>query len=310
MVAFPEASGSHRNWNAVVSVSLASHHRVEVARSAFEHGLINWVGVSGTWIVYVDQSARQSDSAPNVLWRVVAVEPGTKSHITLSSNGQHSDPFVPVLQSQGGFVFWTQAEKNRSAREFLWKAGWAAPRDVFRHGKMSPGSASIDAEHLVYVGPATTGASKHPTGGDCWRVPLHGGAPQPVTHTGRVMGCFANNGWLAWTLHIDPESQNPPPDGILDDPYELWAKPSDGAARLLERGYIPLTNPAVGAGYVIWQTYPGALVLQSIDDPTRRTTLPGKPATDPQVTDDAIVYVTTNHGVATAHALPLTSIGR
>jgi hypothetical protein len=308
MVFFPARTRSGRNWDSVASVDMISHDRRAVAHTAFSEGLINWVGAAGTWVVYVDQSARQSDAQPDVLWRVIAVESGTGHRVVLASNGEHPNPFVPILQSQSEYVFWTQAETDRSAQEVLWRPGWVRPREVLRHANMSPGSASISDDHLVYLGGADAGAAAPPKGGDCWRVPLTGGSPEALTHTGLAMGCFATDGELAWTLHIDPETKDQPSDGILDDPYELWAMPGDGAARLLRRGYFTLTRPSIGANHVIWQTYEQRLVLQSIEDPARQIVLPGRPATRPQTTEHAIVYVTENHGLATAHVVPLASI--
>lgn len=131
IVAYPVALHGG-DWARVVATSLDTGKSREVARTGFPGGLINGVAVAGRWVVYVDQSARQSDSEPSVLWRVVATEPGTDHRIVLSSNGHRPDPYVPIVRSQDGHVFWTQAERDRTAREQAWEPGWAKPREETR----------------------------------------------------------------------------------------------------------------------------------------------------------------------------------
>ncbi|HEX2893770.1 MAG TPA: hypothetical protein VHO29_07180 [Marmoricola sp.] len=298
-----------RAWDRVVTVSLATGQSREVARTGFPGGFVNWVAVAGSWVVYVDQSAKQSDADPEVLWRVVAVDPGSGHRLVLSSNADRPDPYVPIVQSGGGYVFWTQAEADRTARELLWKPGLAKPRDVLRHTEMTPGSASVSRDGLVYLGAAATGARGHTVGGDCWRVPLTGGTPEPLTHTALAMDCVAGGDTVAWTLHIDPEVTPQPDDGILDDPYELWARTGDGEPRLLRRGYFPLTHPGVGGGYVAWQTYAQRLTVQSAANPAARSLAPGKPVEQVLADGDNFVYITRDGSGDMAHVLAVPSVG-
>jgi hypothetical protein len=256
-------------------------------------------------VVYVDQSAKQSDADPRVSWRVIAIDTQTDRRLELSSNGSEPDPYVPELQTQDGFVFWTQAEADRSALEMLWRPDWEQPRVVVRHTEMTPGGASIDDDHLVYLGPAATGATRRTAGGDCWSVPLAGGTPQPLTRTALAMSCEAADGDLVWTTHIDPGTEEQPSDGILDDPYELWAQAGDHVPRLLERGYFPLTRPAVADGYVAWRTYEQRLVVQSIADPTRQAQAPGASVRQVLAGDRTLVYLTRTRNADTANVLPL-----
>jgi hypothetical protein len=297
------------DWDRVVAMSLDTGKSREVARTGFPRGLINWVAVAGPWVVYVDQSARQSDAEPRVLWRVVATRPGTDRRIVLSSNGDRPDPYVPIVLSQDGHVFWTQAERDRTAREQAWQPGWAKPRDVLRHTEMTPGSESISGDRLVYLGPAATGATGHTLGGDCWSVPLAGGTPQALTHTALAMGCTAGPGTLAWTLHIDPTVEPQPADGILDDPYELWARAGGGGPHLLRRAYFPMTNPAAGGGYVAWSSYQGRLTIQSAAHPEVRALAAGKGVWQVLMSHRRVVYVTRGPARDSAHVAALPTAG-
>ena len=302
-LAYPLSHGG--DWDRVVAASLSTGRRHEVARTRFPAGLINRVALAGRWVVYVDQSARQSDTAPRVLWRVVAVRPGTDRRIVLTSNRGRPDPYVPIVRSRDGHVFWTRAEHDRTAREQVWEPGWAEPRDVLRHVEMTPGSGSISGHRLVYLGRAATGATGHTVGGDCWSVPLTGGVPRALTHTALAMWCGAGDDALAWTLHIDPTVQPHPADGILDDPYELWAATGGGEPHRLRRGYFSMTDPAVGGGDVAWLGYGTRLTLQSAAHPSVRASTPAKSVQQVMISHGKLVYITRQAAGDTAHVTTL-----
>ena len=90
-------------------------------------------------------------------------------------------------------MFWTQAEADRTAREYIWKAGAGAPRTALRHVEMTPGSETAADGQLIYLSRAAGRHKGHTVGGDCWTVPLDGHAPpKPLTHTALAMGCAAH----------------------------------------------------------------------------------------------------------------------
>jgi hypothetical protein len=215
---------------------------------------------------------------------------------------------VPILRSQDGHVFWTQAERDRTAREQVWEPGWAKPRDVLRHTEMTPGSESISRDRLVYLGRAATGPTGHTVGGDCWSVPLKGGTPQALTHTALAMWCAAGGETLAWTLHIDPTAEPQPADGILDDPYELWAR-TGAEPRLLRRGYFSMTDPAAGGGYVAWLNYKGRLTVQSVAHPEERALAAGKGVWQVLTSHWRVVYVTRGPAGDSVHVVALPTAG-
>ncbi|MBF4770305.1 hypothetical protein ISU10_21230 [Nocardioides agariphilus] len=272
------ASSSGPDWNQVVTVDVTSAQTRSVADSAWDAGLINWVAVSDGWVAWVDQSSRQRDANPNVLWRVWAQDLSGDHKQLLASNGQTPDPFVPQIHGAEGHFFWTQAEHDRSAREYSWEPGAGAPRTVLRHQEMTPGSETWSDDRIVFLGKAGAPHQGHTVGGDCWSLPATGGEPVALTHTALAMGCAVKDGWLVWSQHIDPNTKNPPPDGILDNPYEMWAQALDGGQpRRLHRGYLSTGYPQAGSGFAAWNANAGRLLLHALDSNAQQVVSP--PAT-------------------------------
>ncbi len=257
-VVFPIGGSRTGGWDRVGSFVLDGEAPRIVARSQWATGLINWVAVAGDWVAWVDQDHRQGDDDPRVLWRVRALNTSTHERRLLATNGDVADPYVPQVHGHGQYLFWTQAEHDRSARERLWRPGWAEPRDLLRHTEMTPGSESVAHGRMVYLGPSGRSGHGHTVGGDCWAVPVDGSRPpRPLTRTSLAMGCAAAGGSLVWTEHVDP-SDPPPAEGLLDDPYEVRASGlAGGRDRLLHRGYLPTGYPVAGRGFVLWHG-PGA----------------------------------------------------
>jgi hypothetical protein len=254
------------DWDTVEFSDLETGRTRAIAHSEFETGLINWVATTGRWAAYVDQSSVQGNSDPDVLWRVHAVDVDTGANEILASNGDRPDPYVPIVHGADGYFFWTQAEADRTAQELVWRVGAAEPVAILRHAEMTPGSETLSDGNLVYLGPAAERAGQeHTVGGDCWQLPITGGTPEPLTSRALVMSCAARGGQLAWTQHIDPTTKDLPSEGILDNPYELWAEDTtDREPRLLHRGYITSGDPAVGDGFVLWENAHGVRVVQSL----------------------------------------------
>jgi len=264
-VIFPFGDAGQSDYDRVASIDIADGSRQTLARSQWAAGLINWVAVTGDWVAWVDQSHRQGDDDPRVLWRVWALNTSTHARRLLSSNGDVPDPYVPQVHGRDNYLFWTQAEADRSARERVWRTDWTEPRDLLRHTEMTPGSESLTRGQLIYLGPSGLPGRGHTVGGDCWSAPLDGSqAPRPRTHTALAMGCSTSDNSLVWTQHIDPGGPLPA-DGILDDPYEFLASPlTGGPARLLHRGYLATGYPVAGTGFVLWHGIGGNLVAHSL----------------------------------------------
>jgi hypothetical protein len=243
-----------------------------------------------------------------VLWRVWAVNASSGQKRLLSSNGNTPDPFVPQVHAADGYVFWTQAEADRTAREYIWKVGSGAPRAALRHVEMTPGSETAAYGQLVYLSRAATRHKGHTVGGDCWAVPLDGRGPaKPLTHTALAMGCAVHAGWLVWFQHIDPKQKPLPPDGVLDDPYQVVASKIDGSQqKTLHRGYLSAGYPVVGDRFVTWPTGSSALV-QSLSS-SARTSLPrGLNSTTLQAGDGSrLAYVSTVGGSTVIHVATVT----
>ena len=84
---FTLAAAPQDGWDRVGSVGLTDGSRRTVARSEWPSGLINRVAVAGDWVAWVDQSHRQGDADPRVLWRVWALDTATHERRPLASDG-------------------------------------------------------------------------------------------------------------------------------------------------------------------------------------------------------------------------------
>jgi len=233
-----------------------------VAKSAWPAGFINWVGVSGPWVLYVDQSRLQDDSHMDVLWRIDAVDVLTGNRRTVASNGTTPDPWVPYLDSTDQGITWTQASKSQRANLYTWDGSHGRPVDVASDIEMTPGSDRAAGAYVYYLGANGRGEKGHTTGGDCWRVPRVGGAPQAITKTALALSCTPVAGSLFAGLHIDPKTSKLPAQGVLDDPYEVQNFDLSGTAgSTVETGYISDWNPVGVEQDVVWQTTDGIPVL-------------------------------------------------
>jgi hypothetical protein len=243
--------GSPR-WTKVAVVADGGTKVTEIVHTRWPHGMINWVAATGDWIGFVDQSAEQGDAAPRVLWRVGAVDRKTGRTVELASNGDKPDPYVPEIRGGGGYLFWSSAEPDRSAKESVWRPGDDRPTVVLRHAEMTPGSESYADGKLVYLGPNGAGATGRTVGGDCWSISVSGGEPVALTHTALAMSCAATPGRITWSEHIDPKTSQMPSDGVLNDPYQVWTQTlGGGTSQLLHQGYI-MGDPVVGDTFVEW----------------------------------------------------------
>jgi hypothetical protein len=294
---FPFAADGGPDWNAVGVLDGTTNKERVAAHTEYDHGLISRTAATGDWLVWVDQSRRQSDADLNVLWRIHALNTGTGQEKLLASNGEQPDPYVPVVHAGDGYVFWTEPEADRSARETVWSPGWTRPRTLLSHVEMTPGSETAANGHLVYLSkaaPDVRHGRRHTIGGDCWTTPLDGsGTPTPLSHTALAMGCAATrDGELVWSEHIDPQQRPLPDDGLLDDPYKMQTITSaaltadsrvaggasgtpgtDAPARLLHRGYISFGYPVAGSGFAVWRAQSGRVVVRALSS-THQALLP------------------------------------
>lgn len=268
-VVFGSKEAGDQDHGSVISVDLRTGARTVVGHSEFPHGMINWVGATGDWTVYTDQSHVQGDSGMDVLWRVVAVNPTLHKRKVLLSNGNKPDPWVPWLGSSDDYVYWSSAEPDadHTAREWLFHHDWSAPRTLFRHAVLTPGSESIGADGLVYLGASAAHGPGNHVGGDCWQIPFTGGTPTPLTHTGLANGCATDGTWVVWQQLIAPGTTPAPKEGFMDSPYEVWAERLDEQKpELLHRGYTDGGWPLAQNGFAIYADM-GGRVVQSLENP-------------------------------------------
>ncbi|MGN6574710.1 MAG: hypothetical protein ACTHKG_03405 [Nocardioides sp.] len=305
-VVFPFGSAASGGWDRVGAYIPGEQATRTLARSRWSDGFINWVAVAGDWVAWVDQSHRQGDDQPRVLWRVRALNTATGERRLLAGNGDVPGPYVPQVHGHGRSLFWTQAEPDRSAREMVWRPAWTRPRALLRHTEMTPGSETATGGRLVYLGPAARPGQGHTVGGDCWAVPLDGSMPpRPLTRTALAMGCAAAAGRVVWTEHVDPAAPLPP-DGELDDPYEVRSSSlSGGPDRLLHRGYLATGYRVAGNGFALWTGSGGRLVVhRTTSDATVR--LPGRADRFASDGDDLVAYATVTRTGTTLRVVRLT----
>jgi hypothetical protein len=305
-VVFPFGNVASGGWDRVAAYVPGEQAPRAIARSQWSDGFVNWVAVAGDWVAWVDQSHRQGDDDPRVLWRVRALNTATGERRLLAGNGDVPDPYVPQVHGHGRALFWTQAEPDRSAREMVRRPSWAQPRTLMRHTEMTPGSETAIRGNLVYLGPAGRPGQGHTVGGDCGAVPLDGSAPpRPHTRTALAMGCAAAAGRVVWTEHVDPAGPVPA-DGELDDPYEVHATTiSVGPDRLLHRGYLPTGYPVAGRGFALWTGSDGRLVVHgTTSDATVR--FPGRADRVASNGDDLVAYATATSTGTTLRVVRLT----
>ena len=260
VVAYPVSSPAGY-WNRVAIINLSTGAQRAGIRTAFDDGFINWVALADGWIGWVDQSARQSDAAPAVLWRVWAMNLSTGERRLLGSNHRRPDPYVPQILGRDRYFYWTAAEPDRSARESAWQVGGGAVFDVLRHTEMTPGSETLDGHRLVYLSRAAAAGGGYTIGGDCWWTGLHGGSPRPLTRTALAMGCAESGARLVWLEHIAPDEKPMPEDGLLDDPFKIWTQLGSAKPVLVHRGYSSSRYPIAGRRFVVWQRLDGALMV-------------------------------------------------
>lgn len=307
VVTFPSSSPG-RYLDQVEQVDVESGSRSVVARTAFPRGFINWAVGTGEWVVYADQSRRQSDGAPRVLWRVLAQHTATGERRVLASNGDTPDPFVPRVFSAQGYVYWSSAEPDRTARETLWRPAWPAPRPLLEREMFVPASETI-ADGWLYYQDDPAHPHPDPLAADCWRIPLSGGKPEPVTDSAFVMSCHPQGDRLAWTEHIDPATEEPPAGGVVDDPYELWTREVGGKPTLLHRGYFGWGGPVVAGDFTIWSDWSGHTKITSLRRPDISTTVADDAPRELALVDgDRIVILTTKGGTDYAQVYDLDQV--
>lgn len=298
-VALPAAEPrSGREDQRVVVIDIRTGKESTVARTQWRQGLINWAVGSGRWVAWVDQSRRQSDFSFNVLWRVWAKNLRTNERRLLASNADIPDPFVPQVVSGDGYIFWAQARKHLRAQEFAWKPGAAQPMRLSQAVNVATGTETASDGYLTYLGESASPRPRYSKGGDCWRVPITGGRPRALTHTGLAMGCAANDGWLVWSQHIDPYTAQPPADGIADDPYTYWAEfVAKPQPRRLHKGYTSSRYPVAGPGYGSWEPREAAFVVHSVTSNAKVFLAPngvgGLPSSS--ASGHLFAYTTTHH---------------
>lgn len=262
----------HSTENRVELLRHGSTTPATVARSAWREGLINWVALSGPWVVYVDQSAVQGEvHGPNVDWVIHANNLDTKQKLVLARSPR-ANPWVPWIRAGAGGVTWATASPSQRADLWRWVPGTpvSAIQKVLSDTELTPDSLTPTKDGIVYLGPNGNNISGHSLGGDCWIAPYDGTAPRVLTHTALGMSCAVGRDTLVYSLHIAPSQTTP--EEIADDPYEIWTQPLDDGAKAqrIEQGYIQ-ARPSVGEAFLTWVDTGGRFVA-TFDGSRQRTT--------------------------------------
>ena len=255
-------TGSHSPDRVLVAEPGTRRTR-ELARTAWRGGLMDWVEATGDTVVFTDQDREQSDAERDTRWRMYALDLATGRRRVLASSGNRATAWVPLPRAMESQVVWAQPGTAPGRfTEFVWAPGQAAPRAVLRDAQLQPGTESVTAHQLVYVGPP---ASARGAGGDIYALDLTAGSrPRPLTTTGLVMRSWARGGHVVWENHIGPAED--PAVEHLDDPYSHWAAPlaQPGSARRLQHGYSS-GNVVVGDTFAAWLEQDGRIGLAALD---------------------------------------------
>lgn len=295
-VTFPSASGRHGEVeDQVERVDARTGARVLAATTSFPRGFINWAVSNGPWTVYTDQSQEQGEGGrADVLWRVIATNTRTHENRVLASNRDKPDPFVPRPFSTGGYVYWSSAEPDRSARETLWKPQWPRPRPLLEHESFVPGSETIDGDWLYFLAGPSRSTSGNDTGTDCWRIRLDGTDREPVTRSGLALSCMPHGDLLLWDDHVDPSVVPFESPEYSDNPYALWVATLGTAPFKLHEGHYYWSGPLIGHDFLAWSPADGlGPRIMSLSHPSLTKALPGRLATNPILVEGGNVVVLT-----------------
>jgi hypothetical protein len=262
VIVFPAPDGTGDDWTLVRSVNLKSGARAVLARTAFRHGMINWVVRVDDWTVYVDQSAVQSDADPDVLWRVRAIRDGSAQAVQLDTSGNVPSSDVPTVRTEGTGVLWSSWNAHGSRRLLRWNPGLATPEPLRGNAPMDLAPTSTSRAKLV-------GESD----GDCWSSKSDGTQSTQLTRSGRVLDCEADQRWLTWRERADPRDE----DADLqrkDDPYEIWAQRDGAKPFLVHRGYMPATYSYLTDDTILYVDSQSRYVLQDLEHRSHRHRFP------------------------------------
>jgi len=259
---------SGRITDQVWRLDLATGEHSVLARSEWNAGEIYRLTAVGPWLVWVDEQPQSSHGAgppqasPKVMWRIWAENQSTGRKILLGSSGDSVVPGAPVVRGGEGYVAWAIPDQMKASgayewQEFLWKPSWSAPRTLFRHTLMAPGTETFADGNLIFLGPAYNYSGAHTVGGDCWSFPLDGsGAGMVLTHTALVEGCAGEGSNLVFTEHIDPAmGSGARVKDAGENPYELvtMSLASPSTERVIHEGSMNMGGaPVVGTGFTWW----------------------------------------------------------
>jgi len=234
-IVYPFADDGGTLPNAVGVIDLASGERRVIARSEWSKGLIDWVEITGSTVVWADQDRIPSTDNRDNMWRLYAYDLSTDQRRLLATSGDATQPWVPIPRAADGYVVWSelpdgQADPAAGVRLRVWKPAWAEPRDLFGRAHVVQATGSISDGRLTYLAP-----SPGKTGGyfniDVYTVPLTGGTPRRLSTSGTVQWLDAADGVAVW-------SERKPPPAQFQDPYSHVVRPLDGSAppRRIQQG--------------------------------------------------------------------------
>jgi hypothetical protein len=208
-------------------------------------GEASWIVGDGNTLVWIDQSATQSDTEPKVDWVMYAQDLLTGRR-TVLTRVKHN--LVPLVRAGAGHVVWA-GDPIGGGNPFEvvslhdWRIGDpAGPRVLAKQIRFGDGSESLTSRGVYFVGPAVTGPDAR--GGDVYFLPWSGGKPTPLTRTGLVdyVAASADDSTVGF--------QQKDPQAEFNQPYSTWYF-DHGTSQRIERK-MNNGNLVAGTGFLAW----------------------------------------------------------
>lgn len=306
-IAYPFADDDDTLPNAVGVIDIRSGERQVIARSEWSRGLIDWVEITGSTVVWADQDRIPSTDNRDNKWRLYAYDLTTDRRRLLATSGDSTQPWVPIPRAADGHVVWSelpdgQADPAAGIQLRAWKPNWAQPRNILDKAQVVQATEAISDGQLNFLAP-----SPGKTGGyfniDVYTMPLAGGTKRRLSTSGTVEWLDAADGVAVW-------SERKPPPAEFQDPYTHVVRPLDGSepARRIQRGYTA-SNVVVGTGFAAWLPLANGIMVSTFDG-RHQTKLFGfsrRTTTRITVFDDLLLFGTPSGGPkVTLHVVKVT----
>jgi hypothetical protein len=249
--------------NTVFVADLATGHMRQIARSAFPHGDIEWVGGSGDYVAWTDKDREFSDDDSSSIWLLKVMDLDDGTVWTAASSGGVARIGAPLFRMSGSDLAWLAPTANLDSSDIRVVDLASHQVKTVLTGLQGGSMLGIDGSNIVYdandagVAPVDTQTRR-----DIFVLPITGGTPRMLSDQHDVTFPSAGEGWAAWGT---------PNNG---DAAQVWAASIGGppAARMVYDGGN--VQRVVGQHFVaLWTNGTTALLVV----PLAKDGAPGNP---------------------------------